>query len=51
MEFKRFLAEVVLLPCQLVRSGGRVLYRLLRWNPWVDVLGRAVDVLRQMWFP
>jgi hypothetical protein len=25
MEFKRFLAEVVLLPCQLVRAGGRLL--------------------------
>ena len=51
MEFRTFLAEVVLLPCQLVRAGGRVLYRLLRWNPWVDVLCRAVDVLRQLWFP
>jgi hypothetical protein len=51
MEFRTFLAEVVLLPCQLVRAGGRLLYRLLRWNPWVDVLCRAVDVLRQLWFP
>jgi len=51
MEFKRFLAEVVLLPCQLVSAGGRLRYRLLRWNPWVDVLCRAVDVLRQLWFP
>ena len=51
MEFKRFLAEVVLLPCQLVRAGGRLLYRLLRWNPWVDVLCRAVGVLRQLSFP
>ena len=25
MEFRRFLAEVVLLPCQLVRAGGRLL--------------------------
>ena len=51
MEFKRFLGEVVLLPCQLVRAGGRLLYRLLRWNPWVDVLCRAVGVLRQLSFP
>jgi hypothetical protein len=51
MEFRTFLAEVVLLPCQLVRAEGRLLYRLLRWNPWVDVLCRAVDVLRQLWFP
>ena len=51
MEFKRFLAEVVLLPCQVLRAGGRLLYRLLRWNPWVDVLCRAVGVLRQLRFP
>jgi hypothetical protein len=51
MEFKRFLAEVVLLPCQVVRAGGRLLYRLLRWNPWVDVLCRMVEVLRRLWFP
>ena len=50
MEFKRFLAEVVLLPCQLVHAGGRLLYRLLRWNPWVDVLCRAVELLRQLRF-
>ena len=48
MEFKRFLAEVVLLPCQLVRAGGRLLYRLLRCNAWADVLCRLVDVLRQL---
>jgi hypothetical protein len=50
MEFKKFLAEVMLLPCQVVRAGGRLVYRLLRWNPWVDVLCRAVEVLRQLWF-
>jgi hypothetical protein len=51
MEFKKFLAAVMLLPCQVVRAGGRLLYRLLRWNPWVEVLCRAVDVLRQLRFP
>jgi hypothetical protein len=50
MEFKKFLAEVVLLPCQVVRAGRRLLYRLLPWNPWVDVLCRAVTVLLQVRF-
>ena len=50
MEFKKFLSEVVLLPCQVVRAAGRLLYRLLRWNPWVDVLCRTVEVLRQLRF-
>jgi len=51
MAFKKFLAEVMLLPCQVVRAGRRVLYRLLQWNPWVDLLCRAVDVLRRLRFP
>jgi hypothetical protein len=51
MEFKRFLAEVVLLPCQLVAGGRRLLYRLVQWNPWVDVVCRVGDVLRRMRFP
>jgi hypothetical protein len=51
MEFKRFLQEVVLLPCQVVRAGRRLVYRLLQWNPWVDLLCRCVEVLRRLRFP
>jgi hypothetical protein len=51
MEWKSFLAEVVLLPCQVVRAGRRLLYRLLQWNPWVAVLCRCVEVLRRLRFP
>jgi hypothetical protein len=50
MEFKKFLAEVVLLPCQVVRAGRRLVYRFLQWNPWVDVLCRGVEVLRHLRF-
>jgi hypothetical protein len=51
MGFKRFLQEVVLLPCQVVRTGRHLLYRLLQWNPWVDLLCRCVEVLRRLRFP
>jgi hypothetical protein len=51
MGFKKFLQEVVLLPCQVVRAGRRLLYRLLQWNPWVDLLCRWVEVLRRLRFP
>jgi Transposase DDE domain group 1 len=50
MEFKRFLQEVLLLPCQVVRAGRRLVYRLLQWNLWVDVLCRSVEVLRRLRF-
>jgi hypothetical protein len=46
MEFKTFLHAVVRLPAQIVRTGRRIVYRLLSWNPWQEVLLRAVDALR-----
>jgi hypothetical protein len=46
MEFKKFLNYLMLVPCQVVRTGRRIVYRLLSWNPWQEVLLRAVDALR-----
>jgi len=48
MEFKKFLQELMLLPCQVLRAGRRLIYRLLQWNPWVDVLFRSVEALRTL---
>jgi hypothetical protein len=45
MEFKTFLNAFVRVPCQVVRTGRRLLFRLLSWNPWQHVLLRAVDAL------
>jgi len=47
MEFKSFLNTFMRLPCQVVRTGRRIVFRLLAWNRWMDVLLRGVDVLRQ----
>ena len=46
MGFKRFLNAFMLVPCQIVRQAGRVVYRLLAWNPWQHVFLRGVDELR-----
>jgi len=46
MEFKTFLNGLMRLPCQIVRGGRRIVYRLLSWNPWQEVLLRAVARLR-----
>jgi len=46
MEFKRFVAGVIRLPCQIVRSGRRLVYRLLNYNPWHSVLLRGVAAWR-----
>jgi hypothetical protein len=38
MEFRTFVQEVMLLPCQIVQTGRRLVYRLLQWSPWVNML-------------
>jgi hypothetical protein len=35
MEFRRFLHAVILLPCQIVRTARRVIYRVLGYNGWL----------------
>ena len=32
MEFKRFLAAMMRLPCQIVRTGRRIVDRLMSWK-------------------
>jgi hypothetical protein len=46
MEFKTFVSAFMRVPCQIVRTGRRIVYRLLSWNPWQHVFLRAVDALR-----
>jgi hypothetical protein len=35
MEFRRFLHAIILLPCQVVRTGRRIIFRILGYNPWL----------------
>jgi hypothetical protein len=46
MEFKRFVNTIIGMPCQIVRGGHRLLYRLLSWNEWQGVFLRTVYALR-----
>jgi len=46
MELKRFVNTLILMPCQIVRGGHRLLYRLLSWNEWQGVFLRVVYALR-----
>ena len=48
MGFKRFVNAFVRVPCQVVRTGRRLVYRLLAWNPWQHVFLRGVDALYTM---
>jgi Transposase DDE domain group 1 len=46
MEFKRFVNAIIVMPCQIVRGGRRLVYRLLSWNEWQGVFLRVVPTLR-----
>ncbi len=35
MEFRRFLNSILLVPCQIVRTARRVIYRILGYNEWL----------------
>jgi hypothetical protein len=46
MEFRTFQQAFIAMPCQILRAGRRIVYRLLGWNPWQRVFLRGVDALR-----
>jgi hypothetical protein len=46
LEFKAFVNAFVRLPCQIVRTGRRLVYRLLAWNPHLPIFFRLVERLR-----
>jgi hypothetical protein len=46
LEFKTFVNAFVRLPCQIVRTGRQLIYRLLGWNPQQPIFFRLVEVLQ-----
>jgi hypothetical protein len=46
LEFKTFCNAFVRLPCQIIRTGRRLVYRLLSWNPHLPIFFRLLDRLR-----
>jgi hypothetical protein len=45
MEFSTFCVAMIQVPCQIVRTSRRIIYRLLSWNPWQGVFLRLVERL------
>jgi Transposase DDE domain group 1 len=45
MEFATYCAAIIQMPCQIVRSGRRLIYRFLSWNPWQAIFLRLVERL------
>jgi hypothetical protein len=46
LEFNTFVNAFVRIPCQIVRTGRRLVYRLLSWNPHLPIFFRLLDRLR-----
>jgi hypothetical protein len=46
MEFSTFCVAMIQIPCQIVRTSRRIIYRLLSWNPWQGVFLRLVERLQ-----
>ena len=45
IEFRTFVNAWMRVPCQIVRSGRKLIYRLLAWNEWQHVFFRLAEQL------
>jgi hypothetical protein len=43
MDFRSFLQRLVLIPAQIIKSGRRLIFRLLAWRPELPILFRLLD--------
>jgi hypothetical protein len=48
MEFRRFLHAFILLPCQIIRAGRKIIYRLLGYNSWMKDFLAAFERIRRL---
>ncbi len=50
MEFRRFVASIIAIPCQIVRTGRRIVQRFLGYSSWLAPLLRAHARFRRLSF-
>jgi Transposase DDE domain group 1 len=48
MEFRRFLHAIILLPAQIIRTGRKIVYRVLGYNRWLKDFFATWERVRQM---
>lgn len=46
MEFKTFLNAFMLLPCQIIKTSRKLVYRMLCWNSHLPIFFRLLEALR-----
>jgi hypothetical protein len=50
MEFKRFLASFIQIPCQIVATGRRLVYRILTYSKHLEAFFATFDHIRELQF-
>jgi len=48
MEFKRFVVNFVQIPCQIVNTGRRLVYRILGYRKHLDVFFATFEYIKQL---
>jgi len=48
MEFRTFLNALVRIPCQIVKTGRQLIYRVLGYNQWLATLFKTIDAIRKL---
>ncbi|WKZ21134.1 MAG: IS1380 family transposase [Candidatus Brocadiaceae baterium WH-1] len=48
MEFRRFLNTLILLPCQILKTGRKIVYRILRYNDWLKDFFATWERIRRL---
>ena len=46
MEFRTFVNALMKIPCQIIRAGRKLIYRVLSYNPHLPIFFRLSTVLR-----
>ena len=42
MEFKKFKNYFIMIPCQIVKTGRKLIFRLMSWHKHLDIFFRAI---------
>ena len=50
MEFKRFLGSFIQIPCQIVATGRRLVYRILTYSRYLETFMATFDRIRKLKF-
>jgi hypothetical protein len=50
MEFKRFLRAFILIPCQVLHTGRRVILRVLTYSRQLEIFFKTFDLLKRLRF-